>query len=358
MKILDKYLIKRFLVTYGFVTLMIVSVILVIDFVEKNDDFIQNKAPWKAILFSYYVNLAPYWANYVSPLMIFISTVFFTSRMASHTEIIAILCSGVSYLRLMRPYFIGALAVGVFTFGLIGWVIPKANKVRLAFEDVYVKPRETFAQRDIHMGVAPNVYIYMSSFNTENKIGYEVTLEKIVNNRLLEKLSAERIEWSDTLKKWSFKNYLVRKLGVVNDEVKTGSSLDSLLNMTPQDFQNDNSQFETFTIPELKNRIDLLKSRGSEGIETYQIEWYQRYANPFAVVILSLIGLIISSRKARGGIGVQIAIGFLLAFTYMMLFILTKGIAQSGEMLPIVAVWLPNMIFTVVGVVLYFFVPK
>jgi lipopolysaccharide export system permease protein len=337
---------------------MIVLVILVIDFVEKNDDFIQNKAPFRSIIISYYLNLAPYWANYVSPLMIFISTVFFTARLASHTEIIAILSSGVSYLRLMRPYFMGAMLVGFFTFGLIGWVIPRANKVRIEFENKFIKENYSFSQRDIHMGVAPNVYIYMSSYNNESNIAYDVTLEKIVKNRLLEKLHAERVEWNDTLKKWSIKNYTIRKLGVVKDEIKSGTTLDSLLNMTPSDFSNDNSMYETFTLPELKKRIALLESRGSEGIESYQIEWYQRFANPFAVVILSIIGLIISSRKARGGIGVQIALGFLLAFTYMMFFILSKGIAESGSMTPLLAVWLPNIIFTGIGIILYYFVPK
>ncbi len=358
MKILDKFLIKRFLLTYFFVTLMIVLVILVIDFVEKSDDFIQNNATMKDIIFTYYANLAPYWANYVSPLMIFISTVFFTARLASHTEIIAILSCGVSYLRLMRPYFIGAMLIGILTFGLIGWVIPKANKTRIAFENKFIKENYSFSQRDLHLCVAPNVYIYMGSYNNESNIGYDVTLEKIAKNRLLEKLQAERLEWNDTIKKWSIKSYMIRKLGVVKDEIKTGSSLDSLINMTPRDFENDNAQYETFTLPQLKERITLLESRGSEGVEKYKIEWYQRFANPFAVVILSIIGLIISSRKARGGIGVQIALGFLLAFTYMMFFILSKGIAESGDISPLLAVWLPNIIFTIIGFFLYYFVPK
>jgi lipopolysaccharide export system permease protein len=337
---------------------MIVLVILVIDFVEKNDDFIQNNAPAKAIFFSYYVNLAPYWANYVSPLMIFISTVFFTAKLASHTEIVAILSSGVSYLRLMRPYFIGSVIVGLITFGLIGWVIPKANKIRLAFENIYVKPVTSYSSQDIHMAVAPNIYMYLTSFTVESKTGYNFTLEKVNGTQLVEKLQAERIEWNDTTKKWSIKNYTIRKIGIVKDVITTGQSLDSLLNMTPADFEGDNMQYETFTLPQLKDRINVLESRGSEGIEAYRIEWYQRFANPFAVVILSIIGLIVSSRKARGGIGVQIALGFLLAFTYVMFFMLSKGIANSGDLDPLLAVWLPNIVFTIVGAVMYFTVPK
>ncbi len=359
MNILDKYLIKRFLKTYIFAVLVIVLIIMVIDFVEKNDDFIQKNAPMRAILFSYYANLAPYWANYISPLMIFISTVFFTAQMAAHTEIVAILSSGTSFTRLMRPYFIGASLVALLSFVMVGWILPKANKVRLAFESVYVNEKFYFSERDFHTAVAPNTYAYMSSYNNEQKRGFDFTLERIENNKLIEKLSAKRIEWNDSTQKWRIFDYKIRTLGVMKDQlVFHATAKDTLINLSPKDFESNRNVYETFTIPELRSKIALIQSRGAEGIETFQIELYQRIVTPFAVIILSLMGLIVSARKARGGVGFQIAIGFMLAFFYILFFIMSKGIAESGNMPPMLAVWLPNIVFSGIGTIMYFTVPR
>lgn len=359
MKIIDKYLIKRFLTTYIFAVLVIVLIIMVIDFVEKNDDFIQKKAPMRAILFQYYANLAPYWANYISPLMIFISTVFFTAQMAAHTEIVAILSTGVSFRRLMLPYFIGASIIAVFSFVMVGWILPRANTERLAFENVYVNDKFYFSTRDFHIAVAPNTYAYMSSYNNEAKTGYDFTLEKIVDNKLVEKLSAKRIEWNDSTKKWKIHDYKIRTLGLTKDKMIFGNSpKDTIINLTPKDFESERQIQESFTIPELQEKIDLIKSRGAEGIESFQIELYQRFATPFAVIILALMGLIVSARKARGGVGFQIAIGFVLAFVYILFYIMSKGIAESGNMPPVLAVWLPNIVFGAIGTVMYFTVPR
>lgn len=359
MNILDKYLIKRFLTTYIFAVVVIVLIIMVIDFVEKNDDFIQKQAPMRAILLQYYANLAPYWANYISPLMIFISTVFFTAQMAAHTEIVAILSSGVSFPRLMFPYFIGSSIIAVFSFVMVGWILPKANMERLAFENVYVNDKFYFSTRDFHMAVAPNTYAYMSSYNNDAKTGYDFTLEKIVNNKLVEKLSAKRIDWNDSTKKWRIHNYKIRTLGVMKDKMVYGDvPKDTTINLSPSDFENEHQIHESFTIPELQDKIALIKTRGAEGIESYEIELYQRFATPFAVIILSLMGLIVSARKARGGVGFQIAVGFVLAFVYILFYIMSKGIAESGNMPPILAVWLPNIVFGTIGTVMYFTVPR
>jgi lipopolysaccharide export system permease protein len=359
MKILDKYLIKRFLTTYIFAVLVIVLIIMVIDFVEKNDDFLEKKAPMKLVLLQYYANLAPYWANYISPLMIFISTVFFTAQMAAHSEIVAILSTGVSFRRLMLPYFIGASIIAVFSFVMVGWILPRANTERLAFENVYVNDKFYFSTRDFHIAVAPNTYAYMSSYNNEAKTGYDFTLEKIVDNKLVEKLSAKRIEWNDSTKKWKIHDYKIRTLGLTKDKMIFGNSpKDTVINLSPADFENEHQIQESFTIPELRDKIDLIKSRGAEGIESFQIELYQRFATPFAVIILALMGLIVSARKARGGVGFQIAIGFVLAFVYILFYIMSKGIAESGNMPPILAVWLPNIVFGAIGTVMYFTVPR
>ncbi|MBX2953980.1 MAG: LptF/LptG family permease [Leadbetterella sp.] len=357
---IDRYLIKRFLTTYVFAVFIIVMVILVIDFVEKNDNFLETKPSNKAIFVDYYMNLAPYWANYISPLMIFISTVFFTAKMASHTEIIAILGSGTSFRRLMLPYFIGSGIVAVYSFIMVGWLLPKANIPRIEFQNKYVESDFYFSGRDIHMAVQKNVYAYLSSYDNASNTAYDFTLEKIEKNRLVEKLTARRATYDDSLKKWKLYDYQIRKLGIMKDQMTYASTvpLDTSINMFPSDFTNSKNRQETMTIPELQNYINLINSRGAEGVEVYKIEYYQRFATPFAVVILSIMGLIVSARKARGGVGLQIAIGFVLAFLYIIFYILSKGIAEAGSMNPILAVWLPNIVFTVVSTVMYFTVPR
>lgn len=359
MKILDKFLLKRFLTTYIFAVFIIVLVIMVIDFVEKNDNFIQRQAPMRAILLQYYLNLAPYWANYISPLMIFISTVFFTAKLASHTEIIAMLSSGISFTRIMRPYVIGSLLVALLSFVMVGWVLPKANKIRLNFENAYVHEKFYFSDRNFHTAVAPNVYAYMSSYNNESKTGYDFTLEKIEDGKLKEKLSARRITWNDSTSRWQLYDYRIRVLGISKDKLTFGqNSIDTTLTLTPDDFENSRARHETFTIPELQKQIRLIELRGSEGIAPYQIEYYQRFATPFAVVILSIMGLIVAARKTRGGVGVQIAIGFVLAFVYILFYIMSKGIAEAGNMPALLAVWLPNIVFGCIAGVMYFTVPR
>lgn len=357
---IDRYLIKRFLTTYVFAVFIIVLVILVIDFVEKNDDFLETKPSNNAIFFDYYMNLAPYWANYISPLMIFISTVFFTAKMASHTEIIAILGSGTSFRRLMLPYFIGSGIVAVYSFVMVGWVLPKANIPRIEFQNKYLESDFYFSGRDIHMAVQKNVYAYLSSYDNNSKTAYDFTLEKIEDNRLVEKLTARRATYDDSLKKWKLYDYQIRKLGIMKDQMTyvTSAPLDTSINMFPSDFTNAKNRQETLTIPQLQDYIDLINSRGAEGVEIYKIEYYQRFATPFAVMILSIMGLIVSARKARGGVGLQIAIGFVLAFLYIIFYILSKGIAEAGSMNPILAVWLPNIVFSVISVVMYFTVPR
>jgi lipopolysaccharide export system permease protein len=359
MKVLDKYLIKKFLSTYVFSVLVIVLIVMVIDYGDHNDDFVQNKATTREVLLDYYLNLAPYWANYISPLMIFISTVFFTAKMAAHTEIISILTSGISFRRLMVPYIMGAAVVAIFSFLMMGWVLPKANAKRIAFENKYIQESFYFSDRDFHMTVAPDTYVYFSSYNNQSKTAFDFTIEKFEGNELLEKLSARRITWIDTLEKWRIYDYQIRDLGIMKDDITINRQyIDSTINMFPTDFESNHSIHETFTINQLDKQIKLLESRGSEGIEPFKIELYQRFATPFAVIILSVMGLIVSARKRRGGVGLQIAIGFVLAFVYILFYIMSKGIAESGNMDPLLAVWLPNIVFGFIATFMYFTVPR
>ncbi len=338
--------------------MIIVAIVVVVDYTEKADDFISKNAPTKAILFDYYLNFIPYWANYISPLMIFIATVFMTANMAAKTEIIAILSSGVSFMRFLRPYILGASIVAVITFFMVGWFIPNANKTRLAFENKYINNVYYFSGRDIHLKIAPEIYAYLESYSNASLTGFRFTLEKIRGTKLLEKLSAEQIVWDPAKKKWKIEDYKIRKIMGDKHTLIHGTSIDSTLNMYPKDFESDFQLFETFTLPELDAIINQINSRGADGVAVYQIEKYQRLSSPFAVFILTIIGVILSARKARGGVGIQIALGFMLAFVYLMFFILSKGIAEKGGIPPMLAVWLPNLVFGAIGILLYKTVPR
>ena len=358
LKILDRYLIKNFLITYVFVAFVIVLIICMIDYTEKVDDFLDKKAPLRAILIDYYLNLIPYWINYISPLMVFIATVFFTSRIAARTEIIAILSSGISFGRLLLPYMIGASILGALTFVQVGWILPKANKVRNSFEKTYVKQEFYFSGRNVHITIAPNVYAYLESYNTASKTGNKFTMETVKGNELLQKFSADKIVWQPKKGKWALQNYTVRTLDSLGEKIKTGAEIDTTINLSPKDFESDYNLFETFTLPELNNYIDLLKSRGADGLEVYLIEKYIRFTQPFAILILTAIGVIVSARKSRKGVGWQIALGFMLAFIYILFFLLSKGVAEAGTISTLFAVWLPNIIFSLIGVVLYKTLPR
>jgi lipopolysaccharide export system permease protein len=358
MKILDYYILKKFLKTYVFAVFLIVLIVMVIDYTEKIDDFIRKEAPMHAIIFDYYLNFIPYWANYISPLMVFIATVFFTANLAAKTEIIAILSSGVSFTRLMRPYLIGSSVIAFGTFLMIGWVVPNANKIRVPFEHQYINGTYFFDKRDVHIKIAPEVYAYIESYDNNTNTGYRFSLERIANNEIKEKLMSDRITWDTLRKKWTIYDYRIRNLTPGKTGIVFGTKIDTTLNLLPKDFQNKHLLHETFTLPELERHIDLVRSRGADGIEVFLIEKYLRYANPISIIILTIIGFLVSARKSRGGVGFQIALGFSLAFIYILFFMMSKGIAEGGGMPPLLAVWLPNIVFGGIGVGLYYTLPR
>jgi lipopolysaccharide export system permease protein len=358
LKILDRYLIKNFLITYVFVAFVIVLIICMIDYTEKVDDFLEKKAPIKAILIDYYLNLVPYWINYISPLMVFIATVFFTSRIAARTEIIAILSSGISFGRLLLPYMMGSVILGILTFVQVGWVLPKANKVRNTFEKVYVKPEFYFGSRNVHIAIGADTYAYLESYNISTQTGNKFTMETVKGNQLLQKLSSDKLVWQPKKKKWQLQNFQVRTFDKMGETVRTGKEIDTTINLYPKDFESDYNLYETFTLPELNDYIDLLKSRGADGLEVYLIEKYTRFTQPFAILILTAIGVIVSARKSRRGVGWQIALGFMLAFIYILFFLLSKGVAETGTINTLLAVWLPNIVFSFIGFILYKTLPR
>ena len=337
---------------------MIVMIICVIDFTEQNDEFLKQEIPFSLIISKYYLNLIPYYANLLSPLMIFIATVFVTAKLASHTEIIAILASGVSFFRFLRPYFIGSLLIAVLTFYLTGWVIPKSNKERIEFELTYLRHTRRFSDRDLHIKTTPNQYIYLQSFDNNLMNGYKFTIEKIEDNAVIEKLTTNKISWDSTKESWHIKKYKIQKFIGDKQMVEFGTNMDTTLNIRPKDFKTFAGIVEMFTLNELSDYIDEQRERGADNLEEYLVNYHERFTYPFAIIILSMIGVVVSARKSRQGIGFQIALGFTLAFIYILFVMLSRNLALVGDMSPIMAAWTPSLLFTGIGLVLFRYVPK
>ena len=359
MKKLDLYVLKKFLVTYFFVVLMLMLVITVIDVTEKMEDFMKNDLSPGFVLVEYYFAFIPYMANLLSPITIFIATIFVTANLAARTEIIAMLSSGMSLTRIMFPFFVGSMIVGAMVFYMAGWLIPHGNKARIDFEKKYIKSEFFFSGKNVHIKTTPSTYVYLESYNSELNIGYQFTLETIIDNKLVSKMKAGRIHWNDSIKKWHIEEYFIRRFdnnGV--EQVYTGAGKDTVLTITPNDFSDTYMLYETFDMFELDRQIKIMEARGAENIDTYVVEKYQRYTYPFSIIILTLIGVIAASRKSREGAGLTIAFGFLLAFVYIIFMITSRSMANVGGIGPLLASWIPNLVFMVIGTVMYRYVPK
>ncbi len=359
MKKLDVYIIKKFLVTYFFVVLMLMLVITVIDITEKMEDFMKHDLSPGFVLVEYYFAFIPYMANLLSPITIFIATIFVTANLAARTEIIAMLSSGMSLIRIMFPFFIGSLLVGLMVFYLAGWLIPHGNKARIEFEKKYIKNSYFYDGKNVHIKTTPTTYVYLESYNSDVNIGYQFTLETVVDNKLVSKLKAGRISWNEKIQKWNVESFFIRRFdNNGKEEVFHGQNKDTVLTITPKDFEDTYMLYETFDMFELDDYIDKMKARGSENIDVYTSEKYQRYTYPFSVIILTLIGVIASCRKSREGAGLTIAFGFLLAFVYIIFTITSRSMANVGGMGPLLASWVPNLVFIGIGIVMYRKVPK
>lgn len=357
-KILDRYIMKKFLGTFFYSLVLLISIIIVFDIQEKLDDFIEKKAPFEAILFDYYLNFAPYYANMFMFLFIFISVIFFTSKLAGNSEIIAILSAGISFRRLLVPYFESAAILAALSFFLSAYVIPPATDIRLKFENIYIKNPYNNNDKNIHRQTAPGEFIYMQSYVASSNVGYKFSWEKFDGKVLKEKLMSDYIVWDSTKNKWVINNYYIRYFNGVTDSVVSGRKMDTTLAILPKDFNQRLNQIETLTSPELHEYIDEQKMRGSSNIEAFLVESYKRIAFPFACFILTLIGVTLSCKKVRGGIGINLGVGLALSFSYILFMQVFTEFAKGSSLPPLLAVWIPNIIYTIIGVVLYFKAPK
>ncbi|MDH5597859.1 MAG: LptF/LptG family permease, partial [Cyclobacteriaceae bacterium] len=317
MRLLDKYILSRFLITFFYVVMIIMAIITVIDVTEKIEKFVRNDLSLMTIL-GYYMDYLPFIANLITPITVFIATVYITSRMAGHSEIIAMLSGGMSFNRLLVPYLVGAAIIGGLSFYLTGWVIPNSNKHRLDFEIKYLERQYNFDQQNIHIQVAPNTYLYMKNYMNATNSGFRFTLEKIQDNQVIQKLSAKTIKWKNDSNRWELRDWKIWKFENDQESVETGQIMDTTLAIHPNEFASDYRRFDGMTINELNDYIEKLKFRGASNVEIYEVEKYVRFTSPFAVLILTFMGVIVSSRKSRGGTGFRIALGFFLSFLFIM----------------------------------------
>ncbi|MFA7116046.1 MAG: LptF/LptG family permease [Bacteroidales bacterium] len=356
---LDKYIIKKFIGTYLVALVLIILIVIIFDISEKIDDFIENEAPLKAIIVDYYANFIPYFVNMFSPLFIFITVIFFTSKLSQNSEIIAILSGGISFQRLMWPYFISAFFIALFSLSLNLFVIPPANAQRLAFEQTYVHGGRYYnTNRNMHYQISPGEFVYVESFSTWNNTAYKFTLENIKESKIVSKLSAEKAKWDSTSQSWQLKNYFLRKYDGDKETITSGNQLDTTISLTANDFYRNEKTVSSLDYFQLKKLISTQRMRGDSMIKFSLIESNTRMAVPFSAFILTLIGVALSSKKKRGGIGINLGVGIGLSFTYILFLRFSQMFVITDTLSPAVAIWLPNMIFAIIAVFLYRIAPK
>ncbi len=354
LKILDRYIIGKFLSTYFLAIAMIIVIVVIFDYAEKLDDFTQFKAPFRAVVMDYYVNVSPFFINQLSGLLTFIAVIFFTSKLAYKTEIVAILSSGTSFRRLMWPYLVGAFIIASISLTLNLWVIPEAQKTRIEFEAQYLarKRNKTF-DRHIYRQVEPGTFLYLRNYNATGKATF-LALESYEDQSMVASLEAASASLDESTNRWKAPRYVTRSFDSDGKETFTQHrNLDTLINIDRNELGKVNELIKTMPIDELNEFMAQQQLKGSDSIKIIEVERHARYSYPLATFILTIIGVALSSRKVRGGTGLHIGLGIGLCFSYILFTRFFEEFAKSGTMTPALAVWLPNMIYSVVAVVLY-----
>lgn len=358
---LDRYIIFKFLGTYFFSIILIISIAVVFDLTENLDKFLTRNATVHDIIFDYYLNFIPYYSNLFSQLFVFISVIFFTTKLAENSEIIAMMSTGVSFPRLLRPYIIAAAVIAVLTFLLGAYVIPKGNVKRVKFENTYKRRNVTQYAANVQLEVDTGVIAYIARYDAPSRTGYEFTLDKFVNKKLVSHLEASTIQYDSLAEEpchWIVSNWQIRNLQGRREVLTEGSRIDTLIEMEPQDFLITKGQQETLTTPDLSVYIDRQKARGFANIKEFEVEYWKRGASAFATFILTIIGVSISARKRKNGMGIALGIGLGLILCYIMFQTISSTFAINGGWPPALAAWLPNMVFAIVAYVFYRKAPR
>lgn len=359
--ILDWYIIRKFIGTYIYAILLIISIAIVFDFNENLSKFTQYHAPWRAIVFDYYANFIPYYSNLFSPLFVFIAVIFFTSKLAGNSEIIAMLAAGVSIRRLMRPYMISCVLIAGLTFYLNSFVIPHGTVIRQNFESLYRNSKKNTSAENVQLYVAKNTTAYIQHYDNQYKRGYGFSLVKIKDKKIVSHMTAMEIQYdtvADTKFHWRLSNWKMRTLKGLKEHIQSGASKDTVLLMEPTDLVYSKGQQETFTSPELLDYISKQTSRGSGNVVQYEVEFHKRIAMSFSSFILTIIGLSLSSRKRKGGMGLYLGLGLALSFSYIMLQTVSSTFAIQADTPPLLAAWIPNIIFAVIAYFCYRHAPS
>ncbi len=358
MKKLDWYIIKKFFGTFFFTLALILVIVIIFDISEKIDDFLEHEISVKSIIIDYYIHFIPFFGNLFSPLFIFISVIFFTSKMANNSEIIAILNSGMSFNRLLKPFMISAIILGSLSFILGNFIIPPSNSQRINFENKYLKNKRYSNEKNIHIQILPGQYIYMESFNSKREIGYKFTLENFKDGELISKLKSDYVQFDSINQLWKVNNYEIREFLNEKEKITYGNKLDTILNLHPKEFTKKISLVETMNMFELNNYIAEEELKGSEQLVYHKIEKHKRIAFPFASIILTLIAMAIASKKIRQGVGIHLGIGILIAFTYILFMQISTTFAINSNLEPALAVWIPNLCYIILASILIYKAPK
>jgi len=354
---LDWYIIRKFLGTFFFSIILILGIGIVFDLTEKMDDFYEYQLSAKYVIMEYYIYFIPYYMNMFSSLFIFISVIFFTSKLAGNSEIIAMMATGMSFRRLMWPYIASATLLFVMMFLLAGYIIPPASGKILDFTDKYVDTFSSDYTRNIQMEVEPGTILYIETFRLTSNTGYRSSLEHFDNKTLKMRITADRIVY-DSAYNWHFDNYTRRDFNGMYESLSRGSRLDTIIPMQPKELFITAMQAQQMTNPELRAYMERQRQRGAGNIQAFENEWHKRFASPIGAFIMTLLGFTMSCKKVRGGMGKNLGIGIALSAGYILFSTVSASFAVSGTMSPFMAAWLPNFVFLAIATYLYFQVKK
>ncbi len=356
---LDWYIIRKFLTTFFMSLLLIVGIVIIFDVSERIEDFVRRDAPLHAIVFDYYLNYIPYFMNMYSPLFVFLTVIIFTTKMTQDSEVVAILSSGISYHRMAVPYLISAVLIALLSLGLGLWVIPKANGPRVDFEQKYIPRTKAYSGRDLHYKLENDHFVYIESFSGYNNTAYNFTLEDLSDGRLHSKLSAESAQYDTVTGVWKLRNWFIRDYTEgMEDKVRSGRRLDTTLSLTRDDFFRNKYTIQRLDEHQLDQLIRTQTQRGDASVSTALIEKNNRFSLPFSAIILTVIGLALSTKRKRGGMGWNLAAGIALGFSYILFMQFSEMFVMTDTLPASIAIWLPNYLYAVIAVVLYIKAPK
>jgi len=363
LKLLDRYILRKFLGTFIFTLLVITVIAVVIDTSEKADDFVKSGMTAWQLVIHYYIGFVPFIMSMIFPLMTFIAVIYFSSKMAGRSEFIAILAGGVRYNRMLRPYFLGSVILALIFWWASQYWVPRANEIRTDFQAVYVDRNSSYNSdyyrtNNFYLRVDPSTYVGFRYYDTVNKSASNFFMQKLKGNKVYYNLRAETVKWDAHKKDWRLQGVIERKIDGLKETVTKLDSLHVNLNVLPKELRRDDYLKDKLTTPELHQFIHMEEVRGAEGLNTFKVELYHRDATPFSVIIMTLMGAVIGTRKIRGGSGVHLAVGIVLAAIFVVMDKFSVTFSTKGEFPPMIAAWLPNVIFSGVAFWLYARTPK